>query len=174
MSRVGVRAHKWLKAFHIVFSGVWVGTTLGALILNLRASSATDGASLSAHLVSAQLIANLIPMASVGTIVTGLLLSLLTSWGFFKYWPVVLQLAAAVLVIVIAQIWLDPAAVTLRDIAETKGIHALQNADYSLAFRLLVLCAGVNLAILVSTSLVATIKPWGRTRRVNLSDEATA
>lgn len=165
LKKLGVRGHKWLRAFHIVFAGAWVGITLAALLLNLKAGAAIDSTALRANLASAQVIADLIPITSLGTIFTGFIACWLTSWGFFKYWSVVLQLAAAVLVILIAKIWLDPAGATLRTLADIRGLAAVEGADYAAALRTVLISASGNFGILVATSFVATVKPWGRTRK---------
>lgn len=164
--KLGVRGQKWLRAVHILFSSAWVGIVLGALVLNMAANQAADEGQLRGLLGAAQLVAGLIPLVSVGTIISGILISWLTAWGFFKYWHVAFQIVAAVLVIVIAKVWLDPAGATLRTIADSEGLRALTNETYVNNLRLVVISAAVNFAILAMTTLVAAAKPWGRIRRV--------
>ncbi len=169
--KLGTRSQRWLLSLHVVLSGIWIGATLVAFVLNLRAGSAVDIEHLNGYLVSANVASDMIIVGSLGTLISGLIMSWLTAWGLFKYWAVVFQFAAAILVIVIAKVRLDPAGDVLRSLLETGGFAASKTEGFQIALRTVLICAGANTAMLVIASFVAYIRPWGKTRKTRAGEQ---
>ena len=105
MKKLGVRGQRWLKAFHVFFATVWLGATLGSMTILLSSESVTDAGVFQGFYTAAVKIGSfIIPISSILTCVTGVLICWLTTWGFFKYWSVIFQIVAWILVFLIAVI----------------------------------------------------------------------
>lgn len=165
MKKLGVHGQRWLKAFHIFFSCVWIGAAICALILRLRAGNVIGINEFQGFYSAAVFVENLTIPSAVLTLITGLLLSWLTAWGFFKYWTVIFQLITAIVVILLAAIWLAPAADILKSLSGTEGLLARQNSQFQSAIRIAVGIGALNIVLLIVTIFVAAIKPWGKARK---------
>jgi hypothetical protein len=165
MKKPGVRTQRWLKAFHVLFAGIWLGATLTAVTIIFGARDAMDAATLQgAYAVAVNIGKLVIPFSSVLTLLTGILVCWLTSWGFFKYWSVVLQIIAWSAVFTIAITSLDPALETSRALAGANGLSARQNVEFIVASETALRLGITNVLIISFATFVAVIKPWGRTK----------
>lgn len=107
---------KLLLSVHVATTVSVLGTDLVLLTLGIASLGGADPQTIypAAHLVSAWLVAPL-AVLSLGT---GLLLGLLTSWGVFKYWWVLIKLAitavltVVVLLVLVPRLGMAAAAVT--------------------------------------------------------------
>ena len=133
-----------------------------ALVLRLRAGNVTGINEFQRFYSAAVFVENLTIPSAVLTFITGLLLSWLTAWGFFKYWAVIFQLITAISVILLAAIWLAPAADILKSLSGTvKGWLPDKTPNYS-ASRIAVGIGAFNVVLLIVTIFVAAIKPLGK------------
>ena len=137
---------------------------LGALVLRVHAGGLTDAGEFRGYYSAAAFVENLTILSAVLTVVTGLLISWLTAWGFFKYWSVIIQLIAAIIVIPAAIIWLAPAADTIQNLVMTQGLAARESGEFIRALRTAMGFGALNVSILAATIMVAALKPWGKTR----------
>jgi hypothetical protein len=92
--------YKLLLAAHIIVSGGWLGIAFAKLVLAVAAATAGALDVSDALYVSMEVVNVAFPPAAIGTIVTGVLLSLGTKWGLLQHYWVATKLALAVGVIV--------------------------------------------------------------------------
>jgi hypothetical protein len=87
MKKLGTDGRKHLKNIHIVLCCAWIGTSLSLLLIGLvKIPSISNGDELYATLAVIKLLDDyIIVPAAIGLLLTGLLYSKLTHWGFFKY-----------------------------------------------------------------------------------------
>lgn len=163
MKRLGVRSQRWLKAFHVFFASVWTGAIAGSMTILLVARLTGAGELHFFYNAAVEVGSLVIPLLSVLTFITGILICWLTAWGFFKYWSVIFQIAAWVLVFLSALAWLDPALAAARSISGIEGPLARQNGEFLRVSHLTVSLIIINFVTLTITMFVAVIKPWGRT-----------
>jgi hypothetical protein len=163
MRRLGVRCQRWLKAFHVFFASVWVGAIAGSMTILLIAKFTNAGELHFFYAAAVEVGSLVIPLLSVLTFITGALICWLTTWGFFRYWSVVFQIGAWVLVFLLAIAWLDPALAAARSISGDEGLLAQQNGEFLRVSQLAVSIIIINFITLTITMFVAVIKPWGRT-----------
>lgn len=92
----GVR--KFMLAAHIAASVGWVGAAVAYIALDVTAATSRDPQLLRVAYVGMDLIvrAVIVPLA-VGSLLTGLAVSLGTKWGLFRHWWVVISLLLTVL-----------------------------------------------------------------------------
>jgi hypothetical protein len=125
-------------AVHLAVSVGWVGAVAAYLSLDLVAATSDDPAFLRAAYIGMGTIAGsvIVPLAMV-TVLTGLLLSLGTTWGLIRHWWVTISLVLTVIATVVlvieagvigayAAIAADPATTTseLRSLGNTL-VHSI-------------------------------------------------
>jgi hypothetical protein len=120
----------WLLTFHIFFVAVWLGAALSANVLILFNKDMPNGEALAAlHGIVKKLDILIVP-SGIGVVLTSLIVSTMTKWGFTKFrWIIVLW------VILIAQlvfgiVVLGPLTESLLSISLREGLAALENPVY--------------------------------------------
>ena len=162
MNKLGIRGRRWLKAFHVFFSMVWIGAGITTTIIPFVRGNATSGAELSAYNEAIQMGDLIIIPCAVLCVITGLLLCWQTPRGFFKYWSVVIPLVAWAVAIVLGIACLGPWTSDLVIISKTEGLAALQNEEYLYALQMFKIVGVVWITVLIFAAFVSVIKPWGR------------
>ena len=166
MARIGRKGRLWLRAFHVFFMGVYIGGNVITLVLFASMGSAqSDGGLQAMYQICDKLSIPIAPCA-IGTIVTGLLLSWLTPWGFFKHKWVVYTIAMAVLASLVYFTLSLQLFNKLAALVEAGGLRALQNPEYIGAWNRLIILAAVNLLLVISAGFVSVLKPWEKRQAV--------
>ncbi|MEI7644469.1 MAG: hypothetical protein WCJ55_09325 [Chloroflexales bacterium] len=160
MKKLSTTGRAWLKGFHIVCTCAWVGAGVCMFLLNFvaRPDNSHDLYVVMAALTIIDEWA-VIP-AAVGSLLTGLLISLLTPWGFFKWrWVAVkwgLTIAMTLFGIFYLSPWLhEMAAITVAD-----PVGALQNKTFQSNRLLLSLSSGPMFLSMLFLVFISVIKPW--------------
>jgi hypothetical protein len=160
MPKLKGKAQKWLKGFHILFACLWVGGALGAnlMLIGLKASDGGQllGINQAINFVDIWII---IP-GNVGVILTGLIYSAFTNWGWFKHRWVTVKWIIALYGMVFGIIWLGPWAASLEQMSRLQGLDALADPRYSRNLNLLYGWGGFQAATLVFATFISTLKPW--------------
>jgi hypothetical protein len=147
---------KVLLTIHVVTTVSVLGTDLVLLVLGVASLGGADPPTIypAAHLVSAWLVAPLAVLA----LSTGLLLSILTPWGLFKYWWVTIKLAITVLLTSVVLFVLVPRLGAAADTVIGHTPHLLTTAE-----RLpLVIAPAVASTLLALNVVLAIFKPGWR------------
>jgi uncharacterized membrane protein len=161
MARIGRKGRLWLRGFHIMFFGSWIGSQICSNIVFFAAGSASDGSAFHAYHANALLLDFMITIpCAVLTLITGLLLCWLTTWGFFKNGWVIYSLVAAIVVMVVGAIWLAPGKAELLAISEREGLAALQSPVYSSTWNTVAVFNVVVTVITTSVVFISAFKPW--------------
>jgi hypothetical protein len=155
--RLPPRWRKTLLTLHVAGSVALLGADGSVLLLGATAALGGDPRSLypAAALIGSAL---LVPLALVA-LVTGVLLGLLTPWGLFRSWWVVLKLLLTLAGAVLALVVLTPTLDGLADVAG--GAAGIPSADRWELVR----DAGAASLVLLGTVALSVVKPFGRLRR---------
>lgn len=164
MIKLSPTGRTWLKGFHVVAMAVWVGSAISIMMLNLLASP-TNGYALQGVLLVLKLIDDvvLIP-AAISSLLTGLLLSWLTPWGFFKWRWVTVKWVLTIAAMIFGTFWMGPWLNEMAAIAAADPINALANATLAQNRWLLLVSAGPMLIAMITMIFISIIKPWKRQR----------
>src|SRR3990172_7021181 len=164
---LGTTGRQWLKSVHLILSVIWLGAAISMNILRFAGAPSAQG-DLYAVDHSIALIDNWVVVpAAWGALLTGLLESWLTSWGFFKYRWVTVKWIGTVAIMIYAPLFVSQWDRKIEAISEVEGLSALQNPAY-LQYRLLYTLSGVVLiAALALLSIISTLKPWTKQDRLN-------
>jgi hypothetical protein len=145
---------------HITFSVGWFGAIAGFLALAIVGLTSQDSKIVVSSYISMEVISwfVIIP-ACLGTLLTGLIQSLGTQWGLFRYYWVLVKLLLTIIVTVVLLLHMQPisymadmaAGMTLSD-SNLQGLRIQLVAD-----------AGAAMLILLIATTLSVYKPWGVT-----------
>lgn len=167
MKLINMTQKKWLLSLHILFSAIMLGTSVTFLILSITAVSSNDsGLILSCYKAMHVLSTTSVRASFIGTIVTGLLLSVWTHWGLVKYYWIIakeiLSLVALILGPIGMYIW------TLQGISLITDGGAGAVNQGAMVENTISLFIGIGLQVisLVAMFLLSVFKPWGKRGRL--------
>lgn len=159
--RVSPPVYKLLLAAHVVVSSVWLGVAAAMLILILVATSEAS----SALYTAMEAINVAFPPAAVGTLVTGILLSLGTKWGLLRHYWVATKLLLAVGVIATGPTLMD--RMIQQSVSASSGPAVMGGPTtevVSAPVTLLISLSIAHVLMLGVATVLAVYKPWGKTR----------
>jgi hypothetical protein len=161
--RVSPSQYKLLLAAHIIVSVGWLGVVFARLVLGLAALRTSAPDIFAALYVSIGVLNVAFPPLAVGTIVSGVLLSLGTRWGLLQHYWVVTKLVLAVGVIVTALQLAD--RLVRQSLAAPSGPAAAAGPilGFASAPTLVISLAVVHLLMLGAATVISVYKPWGKT-----------
>lgn len=159
---LGRRSRRLVLLAHLIAALGWLGVDVVLGVLAVTGFTSNDPARVAASYTALDAFAvPLLLIFGLGTLGSGLLLSIGSRWGVLRYWWVatklVLNLALSSLVLILLQPRLTTAAGEARRVDPTLA-DRLGNIPVDLLFPAFVSGA----ALLVAAGL-GTFKPWGRT-----------
>jgi hypothetical protein len=150
---------------HVVSSVGFLGAVAAFVALAVAGATGRDARTAGAFSVSMALITSfvIVPMC-FASLLTGLVQSLMTPWGLFRHYWVVVKLLLTVLSTVVLLVHMKPIGYLARVAAEQEWTSAeWSGADLSgLRFQLVVASSGALLVLLTATVL-SIYKPRGMT-----------
>ncbi len=165
MPQFSADAQKWLKAVHLVFVALWVGGGV-ALILMQRCLTAELDMELYGLNRAMRFVDDFIIIpGAFGCLLTGLLYSLFTRWGFFQHGWVTIKWGINVGGIIFGTFWLGPWLNSLGPIARELGLAAYQDPVYSHNLAMNSTWAPVQVGTLIVAVFLSTLKPWKAWRK---------
>jgi hypothetical protein len=124
---LGKAGKQWLKSSHLILSVIWLGAAVSMNILRF-AWAPTENSDLYAVDHAIRLIDNWVVVPTAwGSLLTGLLESWLTPWGFFKYRWVTVKWIMTVAIMLYAPLFISQWDRELQAISRVEGLLALQN-----------------------------------------------
>ncbi|MGM0714540.1 hypothetical protein [Brevibacillus parabrevis] len=163
MYKLGMKGKKWLLFLHLLFSAIMLGGAVLFLVLSIVAANTDDAGVFAACYTAMHTLAKTSVRAStIGTIVTGVLLSVWTHWGLFRYyWLIakeVLTLVTILLGPVAMYVWTLPAV----SLAWAQGLEAMGNPAFIVNSEKLWIGIVLQLLSLILLFLLSVFKPWGK------------
>jgi hypothetical protein len=161
MKKLGAQGQRILKIIHLVLAGVWLG---GALALNLMLAALGPGQSggeLLGYDLARQFVDDFVIVpGALGCLLSGLLISLFTPWGFFKRPWVALKWLLTIICILFGTFYLGPRINGQPVISLDLGLAAAADPAY-LANRLENMIGGWSqAAVLLFMVAISVLKPW--------------
>ncbi len=98
--------------------------------------------------------------AAVLTLMTGLIYSLFTRWGFVKHGWIVYKWVATVSIIVVGTIYLGRTVEHMLELSEVKRIAALSDPAYISGTRVGLWASLINTVLLGIAVFFSVFKPW--------------
>lgn len=159
---LGARGQKWLKGFHVTLVAFSVGAILSMLVLLLFKQNFKAVENLFPIDLSIFHLFNFLEYSFYGIILTGLVYSLFTKWGFFKHHWITVKWAAVLLLFAFTWAWIGPVATGMVALAD--GGFRLPGTlseylDYSSKGRLF---SSIECLVFVFIIFISVLKPWGK------------
>ncbi|WP_228386295.1 hypothetical protein [Ornithinicoccus halotolerans] len=145
---------------HLAAAGVWLGTDIVMAVLVGTAVTGGESERALAYLALQQFVLPPLLVASLATLVTGLVLALGTRYGLVRYWWVAAKLVITVVLVVLVLVALTPQVDAMAEAAaswQSGGTADLTPGD-------LVFPPVVSTAAVLTAYLLSVTKPWGRVR----------
>lgn len=164
-NKITIQQKRWLLSAHLLCTVVWLGAALSSLIFNLTALFTNDAHLLNAAYVFADILDKaLLRGGAIGALITGLLLSILTQWGLFRFYWIIVKEIMSVLCIIVGVIisgWNDDAI----SLTALQGLQTLHNPLYLTDRTLMFLGIFFQLISLSGVIVISVFKPWGQRKR---------
>lgn len=162
MKKLSARGVKWLKGFHLIAVASWIGGAVSLLALYFLKIGVEDGGVLyginkSIHHVDMNIV--VIPGA-VGSLLTGLLYSLFSNWGFFKHNWLTFKWIVTVTAILFGTFYLGPWETAMMEISGKIGIASLTDSTYLYNQQMNLIFGTLQVLVLIITVFVSILKPW--------------
>jgi len=134
------------------------------MMLYLPKNGVTDGGVLyginqSIHHVDMAVV--VIPGA-FGCLITGLLYSTLSNWGFFKHNWLTFKWIVTVAAILFGTFFLGPWETTMMEISGKLGMLSLNNQSYLYSQKMNFIFGGIQCLVLMIIVFISVFKPWKR------------
>lgn len=156
--------YKLLIAVHVGVSGAWLGVVIAKVVLGLAAASAAVPAVAVARYGALDVLNVAFPPLTVGTLLSGVLLSWGTKWGLLRHYWVATKLLLTVVVIATAgsfgdRLTAQAIAGVVGEAPAGEGFFAFPSTASALLLTLIVL----HMVLLGAATVLSVYKPWGKT-----------
>jgi len=169
MLKLSAKRLRWLKGFHLIAVSCWIGGAVALLLLYFLKNGVTDGSVLyginqSIHHVD--MVVVVIPGA-FGCLITGLLYSTFSNWGFFKHKWLIFKWIITVAAILFGTFFLGPWETTVMEISGKLGISSLNDQSYLYNQKMNVIFGGIQCIVLMIIVFISIFKPWKKKKSKN-------
>jgi hypothetical protein len=163
MKKFNLTQKRWLLIAHIAFTCIWFGVTVTFLVLSIAASTTNDENVLTACYTVMHLLSESSGRASIiGTVVTGIILSVFTQWGFFKYRWIIVKEMMTILSIGLGMIAIYIFTLKGFTIVSAEGFEAMQNQAFISSRWQLYVGIILQIITLLMMIIISVFKPWGK------------
>jgi len=164
--KLNLKARTWIKCFHIFFASAWVGAAICMVLLTLAKRRPVSGDEIYAVNASLKILDDYIIIpAALGSLLTGLLFSCFTNWGFFKFNWITVKWFFTVASILSGTFFLGPWNNTAVSISYTERLFSLDNPVYLHCKLMLSIFGVLQAAVLIFLVFISVLKPWGNAKQ---------
>lgn len=169
MKKLSMKQQAWLNSIHILFASLWVGAAVSMLLV-LFTRNPANGDELHAIDATLKHIDDFVIIpAAIGSLLTGLLISWLTPWGFFRFVWVTIKWVATIAMMIFGTFWLGPWLNGMEALSATERIGALQNETYLYNQSMNAIFGSIQALLLVFLIFISVIKPWKKWKKARTS-----
>ena len=166
---LGRRARQSVLVVHIVSAGAWIGIDVVVAVLVLTGWFGGDpGTRGLAYQALGEFVVLPMLVSALTCLVTGLLLGMATKWGLVRYKWVLVKLVLNLVLCTLILVALQPGMAEVGEYGER--LAAGGDPDDTVVSQLFYPPA-VSLTALSLATVLAVMKPWGRTRRRGVAPE---
>lgn len=166
MKKLTISQQKLLKAIHLVSVSLWLSSVVTLMLLPVISKKIT----LDDEIYMYNLAYHFIDMfiltpAAILTLLTGLIYSLFTKWGFFQHGWIIYKWIITLLIIISGTFYLGPMVTKLLEISNLKRIAAVQEQYYIQGEIIALYAAIINSSLLIIAVFFSVYKPWKNIRK---------
>ncbi|MDL2226898.1 hypothetical protein LJB86_04510, partial [Deltaproteobacteria bacterium OttesenSCG-928-M10] len=161
---LGKNGLKVLKCFHLVTACCWLGGAFSLSVLNVNNAAAASegvlyGLNIASHLVDMWVV---VAAGAMGCLVTGLLYSLLSGWGFIRHKWVVLKWVLTIAAILSGTFFLGVWEQNMLELSRDLGPDSLSDPGYLAIKAKHLQLSTIQICALLFMVIISVFKPWGR------------
>jgi hypothetical protein len=172
MKKLGQGGQKWLKAFHSVFASLWVGSAIVLAVKQFFISGSTGGELYGIQSTMEFIDDFLIIPGAIGVLLTAIVYSMWTNWGWFKHKWVLVKWVICVYGIFFGTYPLGPWQSELVHIAHEKGLGALTDPVYVHNKYMLYMFGTFQVVTLIFAVVITAIRPWQKKAKIRQHSSA--
>lgn len=161
MKQFTAKQQKWLKSFHLLFISVWLTCGTVMLSFSIVAKGLKNGDQLyMLNYLTDFIDTRILVPAAMLTLVTGLLYSVFTGWGFFRHRWLIFKWIVTLSVITAGTLFTGPWIEEMTERAGRDGVAVFHNNRYLFISSGQFIMGSVMNIILVVTVFISVLKPW--------------
>jgi len=160
------RGRRWLFTCHLLFTSIWLGVAIAMnLIMLLNGNPPSGEKTYVFNLVIKFLDDFLILPSVIGAVMTGLLISLMTDWGFFKYHWVTVKWIATFALLISGAFWLLPWLNGLIALSSVRPMLFHKYSNYAYCRIMFIILGNFQSIILTFMVVISVFKPGGKFKK---------
>ncbi|MFJ5623955.1 hypothetical protein ACIQD3_14765 [Peribacillus loiseleuriae] len=171
MRKISLTQKRWLLTIHILFAAIMFGVTVSFLILSLTAANTSSLDVLKACYNGMHILAKTSVKAStIGTLITGILLSVLTNWGLFKFYWIIVKEVLTIVSIGLGVVGMYRWSLSAVTFVSTAGFDAWQHPSFVVNNEQLLIGIILQIISLGTMFVISVFKPWGQRKKSDKSN----
>ena len=161
-----------LKVLHIFSASVWLTGVVILAVLPFVSNNITSGDELYMYNVIYHFIdIKVLTPAAIFTLITGLIFSVFTKWGFFKHGWLIYKWVITAVIILTGTFYLGPMVTNMLSITDNQRIVSLEDPYYQMGTKIGLWASIVNTILLTIAVVVSVYKPWKNTKKFSFSEK---
>jgi hypothetical protein len=166
MGNRSVILRKWLLTLHLLFSGIMLGVAVVFLVLSIAAATTKDDSVVQACYTGMHVLSKTAVRGStVGTVVSGVMLTVLTQWGLFKFYWIIVKEGLTLLSIALGPFGMYFWTLKAVELTSAKGLVAAHSPAFIVNSEQLWTGIILQTMSLAAMFVISVFKPWGRVQR---------
>lgn len=154
---MGPNLRKLALTLHLLLSLGWIGAVVVYIVLGISAVTSTDPETIRAAWIAMERSgwSAIVPLA-IGSLATGIIMSLGTPWGLFRHYWVLITLALTIFCVAILLLHMPSVSVMTQMVRGGSAAHDANGGD--------LLHPSLGLVVLLVITVLNVYKPQGLTR----------
>ena len=153
---------KLLLSLHIILVSIWLGSLISIILMQLSKHYCL----IATHFfVVDKLIFiffdSVIMNISIAVAITGLLFSMFTNWGFFKFYWIITKWLTILFLAVIIMFFASPAINGMASLSDVFRQECVSQPEYLKFEQGTIIYTSLQLSLLVAVIFLSVFKPWG-------------
>lgn len=162
MKKLSSYAIKILQVLHFVFSFMWLGGAMALTIISFSIIPLTSQeVFIYSHLLDF-IDRWMIIFGAYGILITGLVYSVCTNWGFTKYYWVTAKWVIVILQVLFGTFVLGPWVTENVKISESMNARSLPNQEFFSNLHKIAVWGSIQTIFLLLLLILSVWKPWGK------------
>ncbi len=166
MQKLTMSQQRLLKSIHLISVSLWLSSVVTLMLLPIISKKITLGDEIYMYNLAYHFIDMFIlTPAAILTLLTGLIYSIFTKWGFFRHGWIIYKWIVTFVLIIAGTFYLGPMTTKLLEISDIKRIAALQDQFYIHGVVIGLYVSIINSLLLIIAMVFSVYKPWGNIKK---------
>jgi uncharacterized membrane protein len=162
MKKLGPKGQRWLKGFHALFACMWVGAGIILTVKQFFITPTSDGELYGVLATMDFIDMYIIIPGAMGVLLTGLLYSIWTHWGWFKHNWITAKWIICIYGVAFGTYPLGPWMSSLAQISKDQGLDALSQPVFIHNQTMLMIFGPFQVATLILAVFLTALRPFSK------------